>query len=75
MPDMGNAAWIITQQTESQDIGPSGTFVAGVKVTFRTARGVTASVFVPADSYSAENVRAAVAEKAATVDAVADLRG
>ena len=68
-------AWTITQQTETTDLGPAGTFVAGVRVTFRTAAGVTGSVFVPADGFTVDEVRRMVAAKAAIHDDVAGLQG
>lgn len=68
-------AWTITQQTPTSDLGPDGTYVSGIKVTFRTAAGVISHVFVPEASYSVEAVRKAVAARALTADAVAGLTG
>lgn len=68
-------AWQVTQQQEVTDLGPSGAYVAGVKVTFRTAAGAVGSVFLPHDAYGVEQVRKAISERAATLDAVARLQG
>jgi len=73
VPD--GAAWVITQQTQTSDIGSEGTYVAGVRVTFRTAAGVVASVFLPDTEYTEANVRAAVNARAATADAIAAMQG
>lgn len=67
--------WQVTGQQETVDQGPAGTFVAGVRVSFRTASGATGSVFVPTSDYTAERVRQLVAERAATVETVAGLAG
>lgn len=68
-------AWVITGQLETADIGPQGTYVPGVRVSFRCANGQAGSVFVAQSDYTAENVRQAVADKAATMAAVAGLTG
>jgi hypothetical protein len=75
MPDALAPSWQVTQQSETSDIGPEGTYVAGVKVTFRTARGVVGSVFVPSKDYTIDTVQRMVSERAAVVDAVAGLAG
>ena len=68
-------AWTVTGQAETADVGPAGTYVPGVKVTFRTAAGAVGSVFLPQDGYTVEAVRAAINEKAATMANVAALQG
>jgi hypothetical protein len=68
-------AWTITNQMETSDLGPSGSYVSGVKVSFRTASGATGSVFVAQADYTTERVRAAVAAKAAVADEIAGLTG
>lgn len=76
MPDTDSApAWTIIQQSPTSDLGPEGSYVSGIKVTFRTAAGVTGSVFVPEAGYSVEAVRAAVSARAAVADGVAGLQG
>ncbi len=74
MPDKP-PAWEVTSQVETVDLGPAGTFVAGVKIGFRTASGAVGAVFVPTDAYTVERVRAAIAERAATMDTVGALKG
>ena len=71
----GEPAWTITTQVETVDLGPAGNFLQGVKVGFRTRRGFIGSVFLPADAYTVERVRAAVAERAAAMDAAGELTG
>jgi len=68
-------AWEISGQQETVELGPAGTFVPGVKVSFRTATGDIGSVFLPHDQYTVERARAAVAERAATFSAVRGLKG
>jgi hypothetical protein len=75
MADATVPAWTVTNQAETADIGPDGTYVQGVKVTFRTADGHTGSVFVPASMYNADQVRKMVADRASVVTAVAGLSG
>lgn len=50
-----------------------GRFVKGVEVSFVTAKGNTGSVFLPDDQYTPDAVRAAIAERAALMDAVSGL--
>jgi len=69
------AAWVITNQAETSDLGPDGTYVPGVKVSFKTALGVVGSVFVPSAQYSADTVRNAVSARAAVADEVAQMAG
>ena len=68
-------AWIVTQQVEATGIGPGGTYVSGVQVTFRTAEGAVGSVFVAHADYTVEAVRAAIAAKASVMSTVAALQG
>jgi hypothetical protein len=65
----------IVSQREDYRPGPTGAFTAGVVITFRTAGGHTGSVFVPDNQYTLDVVRAAVALRAASMDAVGALRG
>ena len=74
-PSTGSQGWRVVSQQETLAPAASGTFTKGVQVFFVTARGNTASVFLPESQYSADNVRAAVAQKAATLDGVSNLTG
>lgn len=65
--------YVVTQQAEVTDIGPTGAYVSGVRVTFRTASGSIGSVFIPGDQYTVDNVRKAVDERCATMESVAGL--
>lgn len=75
MADQAPPAWVITAQMETTDVGPQGTYVSGVKVTFRTAAGVMGSVFVPQADYTVDRIRALINERAAVMDNVAGLTG
>lgn len=75
MTDDSTPAWEVTQQTESTDIGPTGAYVPGVRVTFRTASGAVGSVFVPHTDYTVDRVRAAITARAAVIEGVAGLQG
>jgi hypothetical protein len=68
-------AWTVTNQMETSDLGPAGTFVSGVKVSFRTASGATGSVFVPQADYNVDKVKALIDAKAATAEGIAGLQG
>ncbi|HVT14569.1 MAG TPA: hypothetical protein VHQ90_00110 [Thermoanaerobaculia bacterium] len=50
-----------------------GRFVKGVEVAFVTTAGNAGSVFVPQDQYTPDAVRTAIAEAAATMDAVGSI--
>lgn len=65
--------YTVTQQAEVTDIGPTGAYVSGVRVTFRTATGSIGSVFLPSDQYTVDGVRQAVDERCATMEAVSAL--
>lgn len=75
MTSPASPTWAVISQQETMDQGPGGSYVQGVKVTFRTSTGQVGSVFVPQESYTADEVRRRVDQKAATVLAVADLQG
>jgi len=68
-------AWRVTSQQESTQPGPAGTYTKGVNVTFITASGVTASVFVPNAQYNVATVQQMIAERAAALAAVDALQG
>lgn len=68
-------AWVITNQTETNDVGPDGQYVSGVRVMFRTATGVVGSVFVPHTDYRPDRVRQLVGAKAEIADAIAAMQG
>lgn len=63
-------AWTVTQQSETTELGPTGTYVQGVRVYARTPAGDIVSVFVPSDQYTADNVTAALTARVATANAV-----
>jgi hypothetical protein len=68
-------AWEVVSQREDYGQSDTGTFVAGVVVTFRTRSGHTGSVFVPAMAYTVDEARKRIAAKADEVEAIAQLKG
>lgn len=74
-PSTPSQGWRVVSQQETLAPAASGTFTRGIQVFFVTARGNTASVFLPESQYSADNVRAAIAAKVANLDGVSDLTG
>lgn len=67
LPPIG---WTVIGQREDYRPGPTGAFVPGVVITFRTAGGHTGSVFLPDTAYTIEIARAAIAARAIALDAV-----
>jgi hypothetical protein len=75
MADDKAPAWTVVGQTEDYGQNEQGAYVPGVRVTFRTANGSTGSVFIPAESYTADKARALVGAMAAQMAAVDHLSG
>lgn len=74
MPDE-TPRWTVVGQREDMQVGPAGSFVQGVVVSFRTRSGATGSVFVPHETYTAENVARLIDARAEVMEAVAGLEG
>lgn len=68
-------SWQVTGQQEASEVNDLGQVDKVMRVMFRLSTGQQASVSVPLATYSADTVRAAIAAKAATLAAVADLTG
>ena len=68
-------SWWVVSNRQTQGQSRTGQFVNGVEVTFSTAAGNTGTVFLADTDYSADNVAAAVAAKAALMDGVLQLKG
>lgn len=68
-------AWTVVDQRADMQLGPTGSFVAGMTVSFRTRAGVVGSVFVPQTDYTVDKVRELVDGQAAVIDAVHALSG
>jgi len=60
----------VTGQSETIDLVPSGSYLNGVRVTFRTRSGANGSVFVPWSEYSPERVTAMLQARAEAMEAV-----
>lgn len=65
--------WKVTGQAERTVIDATGSAVNVMQVTFTLANGTTGTVNVPLGQYNPATVRQMIAEKAATIAAVADL--
>lgn len=63
-------SWRVTGSTERTQVGPDGTPVAGLVVTYVTGAGGQGTVFVPKTGSSVDAIRAAVAQAAAQTDAI-----
>ena len=68
-----SSSWKVTGQNQVTEIQPGAGPVQGVRVYYSTGTGQSGSVFVPAAKYNPEGVAAAVAEAAATMDAIGSL--
>lgn len=69
-----NDVYTITGQTQADEIGPSGTIVPSMRVSFHVRHAdVTGSISIPVSSYSADEVDRLVRAQADTINAVADL--
>jgi len=73
MQDSKGTKWRVTGQSETTDLGPTGQFVQGYRVTFALDDGTVGSVFVPKAGYSVTTVMAAIAPHADELAAVAAL--
>ena len=68
--------WRVLGQAPSTQADQTGRFVRGMVVQFVTATGVNGEVFVPDSVYgNTDTVRQIIAQKAASIDAVANLGG
>lgn len=67
--------WRVTASQEQQAPGAAGTYTKGRQIFFQLDSGPSGSVFVPNDQLSPDNVRAAIAAAASTLQAVHDLSG
>lgn len=66
-------SWQVTSTTETQEVDSAGSVVRGARVHFTTGTGQSASVFIPQAQLNVDNVRAAIAAKAALLDQVGTL--
>lgn len=67
--------WTVTGQVPTQIRNAAGDYTDGWRVTFTTDSGLEDTVEVPATAYNAENVRALIAARVDTHDAVRNLSG
>lgn len=70
---MAEAPWLIIKQEQRTGKLPDGSFGDVVRVTYRTAGGTVRWADIPAELYSADNVRAVLDSDAAETDATATL--
>ena len=67
------SGWRVVGQSQATDLDAENRFVDGLRITFQTGAGHTGSVFVPLATASPETVYAAISERAATMDQIANL--
>lgn len=67
--------WRVTGQSERTIIDATGAAVNVMQVSFQLADGTAGTVNVPLGQYNPEQVRSAIAAKAATIAAVNTLTG
>jgi hypothetical protein len=65
-----SSGWRVTGTTETMLPDSTGRYVTGYQVSFLTGAGNSGTVFVPRDRFSPQSVQVAVAEHAATLDAI-----
>lgn len=70
---MAQPTYTISEQVQRSRLRAGGGFEEVMEVYFTTSHNVRGSVCVPLASYSAETVAAAIAERVAHIDAVANL--
>lgn len=71
----GPPLWVVTSQQETVDLAPSGAYVTGTRIAFRTRSGAMGSVFVPAPEYTPAAARAKVDKLARDMEAVHNMSG
>lgn len=75
VPNTGATGWHDVTQQETTELDAKGQPTRGYRVYFTTNDGHSGSVFVEAARYTAVNVRAEIAARAATLDEVGRLSG
>ena len=68
-----SVSWRVVSQQETSEPGANGTYTKGVLVYFLLSSGANGSVFIPDAQYSIDNVKAAVAARAAQIASVGAL--
>lgn len=67
--------WTVTGQVAKFAADPTGKPVNGVEISFTTTAGNSGTVFIPNTSFNVANAQAAIAARAAILDAVSNLTG
>lgn len=67
------STWQVTSQSPTTRVGPTNNVEDGYDIAFVTGLGQSGTVFVPNARYTPAYVKQAIAERAAQVDAVAQL--
>jgi hypothetical protein len=71
----GGPSWKIISVTDGPGKGPSGQWSQGRIITYQLGSGKSGTVWVSADDFNPDAVRAAVMREAANLDAIANLTG
>ena len=69
-PNMPQVKYTVTGQTEVPGPGPDGRLTDGYRISFTTASGTNATVFIPRAQYTPANVAAAIAAHAHQLEQV-----
>lgn len=72
---MTRARWTVSGQQETTQPGASGVIVRGVRVSYTMANGTSGSVFVAANEYTPDVVKARIEEAVRSHEAVSQLHG
>lgn len=75
MNQNGVLPWYVTAQQETSRPIAGGQVARGVLITFALQNGQQGTVFVDEAHYNPDYVRAAIADKAATMTAIGNLSG
>lgn len=67
--------WEVTSQQETVDLAANGSYVNGVRISFRTRSGALGSVFVPSADYQPDRVRALLDGRAGDMETVHNMTG
>lgn len=74
-PADAQPTWVVTGQTERDQVVPGSAPVKGKQIFFQTHLGVQGSIFVPYTNYNTTYVTQQLAAAAAQADAIQQLTG
>lgn len=74
-PSVALSGWTVDSQQEATQVTADGRVIDGMTIFAHTGNGTRFTVFVPHESYGADQVRAVVAARAAALDSVHGMTG